>query len=131
MKNRYLKIAIIAGFIALLLIVLSIRVNAQTTKEQVEQLKLLTEICVDIKYIKTNIDEIKRNNLTATNQIIVLENRVTRVEERQITIKENLVDISIRNNWFLGLVGSILLLMLTMQIRRNNAHKKGNGEENN
>lgn len=133
MKSQYLKIAIIAGFIALLLMVLFIRVNAQSAEEirNKEQTKLLTEMCLDIKYIKNNIIEMKDNNKSLAIQVIAMNTRVTKVEERQIVIKKDIMEVSNRSNWYSGFVASILLLLLTMQIRRNNAHRKNNGKENN
>ena len=95
--------------------------NAQ---EDREQLKLLTEMSMDIKYIKDNIVEIKQDNHRIKSDAIGLGSRVTRVEERQITIKENIYDVSERNNWITGIIGSILSLMLGLQLKRSYTHRK-------
>lgn len=126
MKNQHLKIAIIAGIIAGILIFCFIKVNAET---DTEQLKILTEISVDIKYIKNDISEIKGDNQEIKSDAVKLGSRVTRVEERQITIKENIYDVSERNNWITGIIGSILILMLGLQLKRSYSHRKNNGKE--
>lgn len=123
MKQQYLKIVIITGIIIAMLIFGLIRVNAQ---ENLEQLKILTEMRVDIKYIKSNINEIKNDNKTAGEQVNTLKNRVTKVEERQTNIKNDLYEIAGRNNWVTGFIGSILLLMLGLQLKRSYSHRKNN-----
>ena len=123
MKQRYLKIIVITGIIAAILIFGLIKVNAQ---ENLEQLKILTEMRVDIKYIKSNINEIKNNNKMAGEQVNTLKNRVTKVEERQTNIKSDLYEIAGRNNWVTGFIGSILLLMLGLQLKRSYSHRKNN-----
>ena len=120
--NRHLKIIMIAGIIAIILLLLFIKVNAQ---EGEEQLKILTEMKVDIKYIKSNINEIKEDNKIAKEQMSKLENRVTRVEERQLVIRNDLCEIAEKNNWVTGFIGSVLLLMLTLQLKRSYSHRKG------
>lgn len=124
MKSQYLKIAIFTGFIALLLMVLFIRVNAQA---ETEQLKILTEISIDIKYIKDDIQEIKIDNKDVKKELADVGTRVTKVEERQTVIKENINEVSEKNNWVTGLIGSILLLMLGLQLKRSYAHRKNDG----
>ena len=131
MKNRYLKAGITAGIIALIFLVIFIKINAQETSQQAEQFKILTEMCIDIKYIKNNIMEIKGSNKDLAEEIDCLDTRVTRVEERQDTIKKDVISVTGRNNWFMGFVGSLLLIMLSMQVRGSNAHRKENGEKNN
>lgn len=121
MKQRYLKIIIITGFIVAILIFGLIKVNAQ---EDHEHLKLLTEMSMDIKYIKNNIAEIKMDNRTIKDDAIGLGSRVTRVEERQITIKADIFDISERSNWITGIIGSVLILMLGLQLKRSYSHRK-------
>ena len=123
MKQQYLKIIIITGIIVAILIFGLIKVNAQ---ENLEQLKILTEMRVDIKYIKSNINEIKNNNKIAGEQVNTLKNRVTKVEERQTNIKSDLYEIAGRNNWVTGFIGSILLLMLGLQLKRSYSHRKNN-----
>ena len=120
MKQRYLKTIIITGFIVATLI-FGLTTNAQ---EDREHLKLLTEISMDIKYIKNNIAEIKKDNRTIKDDAIGLGSRVTRVEERQITIKADIFDISERSNWITGIIGSVLILMLGLQLKRSYSHRK-------
>ena len=127
--NRHLKISIIAGVIAILLFTLLIEVNAQGGIT--EQLEILTEIRIDIKYIKNNINEIKNDNKSIKEHIEILEDRVTRTEERQISIKEEICNVTERNSWFSGLIGSVLILILGLQIKRNMNHRKNNGETDN
>ena len=98
-----------------------IKANAQ---EDHEHLKLLTEISMDIKYIKNNIAEIKMDNRTIKDDAVGLGSRVTRVEERQITIKADIFDISERSNWITGIIGSVLILMLGLQLKRSYSHRK-------
>ena len=124
--NQHLKISIIIGAIAILLLTLLIQVNAQ--EGTAEQLKILTEIRIDIKYIKNNINEIKNDNKAIKEHIGILEDRLTRTEERQIGIKKEICNVTERNNWFSGLIGSILILILGLQIKRNMNHRKNNGE---
>ena len=128
MKNQYLKIAIILGFVILLIVILITRVNAQAGTEQ---LKLLTEISTDIKYIKNDIQEIKTDNRNINGKLINVSTRVTKVEERQTNIRADIYDVTARNNWFLGLIGSLMLLTLGMQIKRSSSHRKNNGNNNN
>ena len=119
--NRYLKRGIIIGILIIILSMIPFFSNAQ---EDHDHLKLLTEMSMDIKYIKNNIAEIKKDNQIIKSDAIGLGSRVTRVEERQITIKENIYDISERNNWITGIIGSIMILMLGLQLKRSYAHRK-------
>lgn len=119
------KVAIIAGIIIWILLAAIAGINAQ---ENQEQLKILTEISVDIKYIKKNISDIKEDNRELKEDTIVLGSRVTRVEERQINIKENIYGITERSNWVTGIIGSILVIMLGLQLKRSYSHRKNNGK---
>lgn len=119
--NRYLKKGITIGILIIILGMTQIFSNAQ---EDRDHLKLLTEMSVDIKYIKNSISEIKEDNQIIKSDAIGLGSRVTRVEERQITIKENIYDISERNNWITGIIGSIMILMLGLQLKRSYSHRK-------
>ena len=119
--NRHLKVIIIVGIIAIILLLLFIKINAQ---EGEEQLKILTEMKIDIKYIKSNINEIKEDNKIAKEQMRKLENRVTRTEERQLVIRNDLCEIAEKNNWVTGFIGSVLLLMLGLQLKRSYSHRK-------
>lgn len=119
--NRYLKKGITIGILIIILSMTPIFSNAQDDRDH---LKLLTEISMDIKYIKNNIAEIKEDNQMIKSDAIGLGSRVTRVEERQITIKENVYDISERNNWITGIIGSIMILMLGLQLKRSYSHRK-------
>lgn len=98
------------------------------TQEDTEQFKILTEISVDIKYIKKNISEIRENNRELKEDTVILGSRVTRVEERQINIKENIYTVTERNNWITGIIGSVLILMLGLQLKRSFSHRKNNGK---
>jgi len=124
MKNQYRKAGIIAGIIALIFLVVFIKINAQETTQQAEQFKILTEMGIDIKYIKNNIMEIKEINKDLVKEIDCLDTRVTRVEERQDTIKKDIISVTEKNNWFMGFVGSLLLIMLSMQVKRRNAYRE-------
>lgn len=128
MKSQYLKIGIIAGFIALLLMLLFIRINAQP---ETEQLKILIEIGTDIKYIQKDIKEIKEDNKDIKGELSNVGTRVTKVEERQIVIKEDITEVAERNNWVTGFIGSILILMLGLQLKRSYTHRKNDGNKNN
>ena len=119
--NRYLKKGIAIGILIIILSMIPFFSNAQ---EDRDHLKLLTEMSMDIKYIKNNIAEIKKDNQIIKSDAIGLGSRVTRVEERQITIKENIYDISERNNWITGIIGSIMILMLGLQLKRSYSHRK-------
>ena len=123
--NRLLKVTIITGIIAIILLILLVRINAQ---EGTEQLKILTEMSVDIKYIKKNINEINNNNKIMREQIARLDNRITITEERQINIKKEICGVTEKNNWFSGLIGSILILILGLQLKRNYNHRKDDGK---
>ena len=127
--NRYLKAGIITGIMAIILLIFLVRINAQPNTDQYNDLsKILTEISVDIKYIKSNINEIKQDNRGLKDDAIILSSRVTRVEERQITIKENIYTVTERNNWVTGIIGSVLILMLGLQLKRSFSHRKNNGK---
>lgn len=130
--NRYLKAGIITGIMAVILLIFLIRINAQPSTDQYNDLgKILTEISVDIKYIKSDINEIKQDNRGLKSDAIKLGSRVTRVEERQVTIKENIYSVTERNNWITGIIGSVLILMLGLQLKRSYSHRKNNGKESN
>lgn len=125
MRFYPLKAGIIAGIIVILLFVALIKINAQ---ENPEQLRILTEMSVDIKYIKKNISDIKEDNRELKEDTVILGSRVTRVEERQINIKENIFQIAERNNWITGFIGSVLIIMLGLQLKRSYSHRKNNGK---
>ena len=99
-------------------------------KTEINLNEIITEMSVDIKYIKDNISEIKEDNQKLQSEIIRLGNKVAIVEERQTNIKANLCEITERNNWFIGLVGSLLIITLGMQIKRSSSYRKNNGKEN-
>lgn len=119
------KVAIIAGIIILILFAAIGKINAQTNPEQ---FKILTEMSVDIKYIKKNISEIREDNRGLKEDTVILGSRVTRVEERQINIKENIFQVTERNNWITGIIGSVLIIMLGLQLKRSYSHRKENGK---
>ena len=125
MKYHRLRMGLIIGFIIIIFTMASGEANAQ---EDTEQFKILTEISVDIKYIKKNISEIRENNRELKEDTVVLGSRVTRVEERQINIKENIYTVTERNNWITGIIGSVLILMLGLQLKRSFSHRKNNGK---
>lgn len=127
--NRYLKAGIITGIMAIILLIFLVRINAQPNTDQYNDLsKILTEISVNIKYIKSDINEIKQDNRGLGEDAIILGSRVTRVEERQVTMKENIYNVTERNNWVTGIIGSVLILMLGLQLKRNFSHRKNDGK---
>ena len=126
MRQRYLKPLVIAGFIIFLLAIVMVRATAQ---ENSEQFKILTEISMDIKYIKDDIGEIKQDSKETKGQITNLGTRITMVEGRQTNLKEDIGGITERNNWFSGLAGSILLLMLGLTIKRSYSYRNNNGKK--
>lgn len=119
------KVAIIAGIIIFILLAVMMKINAETNPEQ---FKILTEMSVDIKYIKKNISEIREDNRGLKEDTVILGSRVTRVEERQINIKENIFQVTERNNWITGIIGSVLIIMLGLQLKRSYSHRKENGK---
>jgi len=119
MRQRYLEI-----IIGLILILSIFNLGEVAAQENPEQLKILTEMKVDIKYIKYNIIEIKTNNNNNNEKIGILENRMIKTEERQISIKEELFGIAQKNNWVTGFMGSLMLLLLGLQLKRNAKHRK-------
>jgi hypothetical protein len=125
MKQKYLKPLIITGFIIIILAIILIKVNAQDNSEQ---FRILTEISMDIKYIKDDMSEIKQDSKETKGQITNLGMRITMVEGRQTGLKENIGSITERNNLFSGFAASILLLMLGLQIKRNFSHRNNNGK---
>jgi hypothetical protein len=88
-------------------------------QEQINSEKLLTEIAVDVKYIKQSIQEIKSTNLKLAENLKELENRVTRVEEKTFVLDEKLCAVGERDLWLLGLVGSFLIVTLGLQYKRS------------
>ena len=124
MKYHRLKMGLIMGFI----IIFTMVSGEAKAQGDTEQFKILTEISVDIKYIKKNISEIRENNRELKEDTVVLGSRVTRVEERQINIKENIYTVTERNNWITGIIGSVLILMLGLQLKRSFSHRKNNGK---
>lgn len=129
MQGNCRKIIIIV-IMAFLLILVLYKVNARAETEQ-NISQLLTEMSVDIRYIKNSISEIKEDNQDMRKREVTLGSRVTRVEERQITIKASLCDVTERNNWFMGLIGTLMILTLGMQIKRSSSHRKNSGNNNN
>jgi len=135
MRN-FLKWVIIIGFILVALLFIYNKGYCQTEESVVE---ILTSMRVDIRYIKSSIDEIKADyrNLNdeikadyrnLNNKLIDLEIRVTRVEDKTTGIEEALYEITERNNWYLGiflLVGGMLLF----QYKRSLTFRSGNGEK--
>ena len=120
MRQRYLKL-----IIGLILILSIFNLGEVAAQENPEQLKILTEMKVDIKYIKYNIIEIKTNNNNNNEKIGILENRMIKTEERQISIKEELCEIAQKNNWVSGFMGSLMLILFGLQLKRNVNHRKG------
>jgi len=128
MKQRYLNKTILSIFILIIILLSSFATYANTTEEFT---KILTEISIDIKYIKNNIVNLNTETQGIKKDIGELGTRVTVVEERQINIKEDVCDVNAKNTWFMGIIGSLMVLSLGVQIKRSKNHRKEDcGEEN-
>jgi septal ring factor EnvC (AmiA/AmiB activator) len=125
MRN-FLKWVIIIGFILVALLFIYNKGYCQTEESVVE---ILTSMRVDIRYIKSSIDEIKADYRNLNNKLIDLEIRVTRVEDKTTGIENTLCEITERNNWYLGIFGLLVGGMLLFQYKRSLTFRSGNGEK--
>lgn len=125
MNKQFLKATII---VLIFIFLLPLAAGAQETNDMT---KILTEMSVDIKYIKNNIVTLSEETRGMKENIGELGTRITVVEERQINIKDEVCDVNSKNNWFLSIIGSMMLLSLGVQMKRSHAHRREDcGEEN-
>ncbi len=122
--RTYLKWLLIIGFVAVGLLFFLNKGNCQ----EISHDKLLTEMSVDIRYIRKSIGEMRDDYKIMTSRIAELDTRVTRVEDKTSVIEKTLYNIAERNNWYLGLFGILVGGMLLFQYKRSYAFRNNNGK---
>ena len=121
MLKNFLKWVIIIGFILAAWIYFTGSGNCQ---ELSEQEKLLTEISVDVKYIKSSIEELKIDFKSIQSDLNLLEKRVTNVENKTTNLENVICNIESINKWFLGILATIVGGLVLYQYRRASTFRK-------
>ncbi len=70
--------------------------------------KLLTELRVDIKYIKSGIEELKKTSKDLGDELLLLDKRVTEVEHQADKLEDSMHRITTLNTWFFGIFGTMV-----------------------
>lgn len=86
--------------------------------------KLLTEISIDVKYIKTNIEKINEDFKDVQKQINSLDKRVSEVENKTINLESIICNLETINKWFLGILATLITGLILYQYRVTNNGKK-------
>ena len=134
MKNLFRKTIIIA-FIVLFMLP-GIAIAKEETPEEISRKnnEILTEICIDVKYIKENIGTIKADIKELQSETSSQDKRITLQEERNIYISQSIDRVDKRDGWLLTIIGSFMAAILIMQVKGNWSSRKedeDNGKENN
>jgi len=131
MKNRYRKVIFIVA-IAIYILTGFIQGLAQDNLSAKNN-EILTEIRVDVKYIKENIQYNRNDIKELKTGLVVLDKRVTLQEERNIYMTECINRVDKRDGWLLTIIGTFMAAMLILQIKRFKTHRRedNNGEEDN
>lgn len=122
---KVLKWLIVIGFVLLVWLFIINESHCQTLTAQE---KILTEISVDIKYIKDSIADIRHDGRELKLNVQELDRRVLKVESKTDSFEGMLCDITERNNWFMGIIGAMLIAVLGLQYKRSNTFRNGNGK---
>lgn len=134
MKNLFRKTIIIA-FIVLFMLP-GIAIAKEETPEEISRKnnEILTEICIDVKYIKENIGTIKADIKELQSETSSQDKRITLQEERNIYMSQSIDRVDKRDGWLLTIIGSFMAAILIMQVKGNWSSRKedeDNGKENN
>ncbi len=125
MRN-FLKWVLIIGFIFVAWVYFTGSGNCQ---ELSEQEKLLTEISVDVKYIKSSIGELKIDFKSIQSDLTKLEHRVTNVEHQANNLENIICNIENINKWFLSILAAIIGGLVLFQYKRASNFKGNNGKK--
>lgn len=115
--RKLFKWILIIGFIFLVWLYFFGNGNCQVPSNQE---KLLTEISIDVKYIKANIEELKTDSKSMQTDFNILERRVTNVEHKATNLENIICNIENINKWFLGILATIIGGLVLFQVRRAN-----------
>jgi len=121
MLKIFLKWILIIGFVFVALLYFF---GDSFCQELSEQEKLLTEISVDVKYIKSSIGELKIDFKSIQSDLILLERRVTNVENKATNLENVICNIEQINKWFLGILAAIIGGLILYQYKRAGNFRK-------
>lgn len=127
MLRNFLKWILIIGIMLLMWVYFS---NDSQCQDLSKQEKLLTEISIDIKYIKTNIEDMRQESKEIKQEVRDLDKRVGTIENKTNSFENTLCEITERNNFFMGIIGAMLIAVLGLQYKRTNTFRNGNGKSN-
>lgn len=130
------KWLILVGAVLLItLLILLFFVQESHCQEMTSQEKILTEISIDVKYIKANINELKTDfksiqaDLKALDdkvqsQLLVIDKRMTTVEGRTDNLERVICNIEKINTYFLGILAAIIGGLVLYQYKRASNFRK-------
>jgi len=126
MKNLYRKAILITIIVIFLLP--GIIAGAEEQDVSSKNNEILTEIRVDVKYIKENIQSNREDIKELKRGFSLLDKRITLQEERNIYITDCIDRVDKRDGWLLGIIGTLMTAVLIMQIKRSRSHRKEDEE---
>ena len=121
--SKYFKWILIIGFVLLVWLWVFGDGICQSLSTQE---KILTEIAVDIRYIKESLAEIRIDNRETKLTVLELERRVGSLEHKTTSFEQMICEITERNNWFMGIIGAMLITVLGLQYKRSYMFREGN-----
>lgn len=122
---KLLKWLLIIGFILIVWAYFSVDGQCQENLNG----KILTEISVDVKYIKANIEELKIDFKSIQSDLTALEHRVTNVEHQANNLENIICNIENINKWFLSILAAIIGGLVLFQYKRASNFKGNNGKK--
>ena len=117
---KLLKWLLIIGFILIVWAYFSVDGQCQENLNG----KILTEISVDVKYIKSSIGELKIDFKSIQSDLNLLEKRVTTVENKTTNLENVICNIEQINKWFLGILATIIGGLILYQYKRAGNFRK-------
>ncbi len=133
--NRFYRIGFVVVIVFIFLAGQALGVGAQIDESFSSRNNgLLTEIRIDVKYIKENIQNNRDGIKELKTGFVLLDKRITLQEDRNIYMAQCIDRVDNRDGWLLSIIGTFMAAMLALQYKRSRAHRKEdeeNGEKDN
>ena len=87
--------------------------------------QVLTEIRIDIKYIKAGIEELKAGDKLLREEVSNLDKRVTTVEHKTDRLEDVICEVSQTNRWAFGIVAVLISSVILFDFQKRKSLKNG------